>query len=392
MKVSFNLKDSKLETSAVRIIVTHKGEVYRKYTGISVKTSRWKRTKRDGQWPTDPATAQKLKAIKLNVEGQLTDLSTMEDVREVVDRVLSGEVAHYRRADSSDRPTFDEAFREWAEGSGKYRKYREYQYKFVTKCAGGHLPDWEGVDAAFYARTRGRMEEGAYSHNTIANAFSAICVVMKAGLIAGYHKNTDFQQFRKPYEGTDAIYLSQSEVDTLWGLDLSKRPRYQKARDLFILGCYTAARFSDYSRITAENIQNGNIVFVQKKTGGRVVVPLSPRAREVLERYGWTAPYVGYNQFCKDIKEVCRLAGITEAVKVTRSRGAGRVEEVHPKYELVSSHTARRTGATLLAQTGISLKSLMLITGHKTLTSLEKYLRLTGEENANALRDNPFFA
>lgn len=392
MKVSFNLKDSNLEVSAVRLIITHKGEVYRKYTGISVKTRQWAKSRRYGQWPTDAATAQKLKAIKLNIEEQLNDLSTMDDIRRVADKILSGEVAHYHRGDVAGRPTFDEEFRKWVEGSGRHRKYREYQYGFLVRCAGGYLPDWEGVDAAFYAQTRGRMEEWGYSRNTIASAFSAVCVVMKAGYAAGYHQNTDFQHFKKPFEGTDSIYLSQSEIDAILALDLSGSSRYQKARDLFILGCYTAARFSDYSRITRENIQNGNIVFTQKKTGGRVVVPLSSRAREVLERYDWSAPHVGYNQFCKDIKEVCRRAGITESVKVTRSRGAAKVEEVHPKWELVSSHTARRTGATLLAQTGISLKSLMLITGHRTLTSLEKYLRLTSEENAKALKNNPFFA
>lgn len=61
------------------------------------------------------------------------------------------------------------------------------------------------------------------------------------------------------------------------------------------------------------------------------------------------------------------------------------------KYELVSSHTARRTGITLLYMTGVPLQQVMLISGHKDEDSIRHYLRLTKEENVAMLKDNPFF-
>jgi integrase len=66
--------------------------------------------------------------------------------------------------------------------------------------------------------------------------------------------------------------------------------------------------------------------------------------------------------------------------------------EIKAKYELVSSHTARRTGITLLYMTGIPLQQVMLISGHKDEDGIRHYLRLTKEENVALLKDNPFFS
>ena len=88
MKITFNLKNPKAEVSAIRLIITHKGKVYRKYTGISTKTRQWHKTKRDGQFPTDESTANKLKAIRLNLENALNEYSTEAEIVTAIDRVL----------------------------------------------------------------------------------------------------------------------------------------------------------------------------------------------------------------------------------------------------------------------------------------------------------------
>ena len=62
-----------------------------------------------------------------------------------------------------------------------------------------------------------------------------------------------------------------------------------------------------------------------------------------------------------------------------------------PRWELVSSHTARRTAATNMYKAGIPAISIMKITGHRTEAAFMRYIRISKEENAAMLADNPFF-
>jgi hypothetical protein len=63
----------------------------------------------------------------------------------------------------------------------------------------------------------------------------------------------------------------------------------------------------------------------------------------------------------------------------------------HLKWQLVSSHTARRSGATNMYLAKIPTFRIMLITGHKTEQAFFKYIRITSEENAVILANHPFF-
>lgn len=117
----------------------------------------------------------------------------------------------------------------------------------------------------------------------------------------------------------------------------------------------------------------------------------SPRLLAILERNGGKAPSLAQQHLNEWIKRVCKDCGIEELIEVTTSNGLKHNTIRKPKYELVSSHCARRSGITGLYMTGIPLQQVMLISGHKDEDSIRHYLRLTKEENVALLRDNPFF-
>jgi len=73
------------------------------------------------------------------------------------------------------------------------------------------------------------------------------------------------------------------------------------------------------------------------------------------------------------IKEICQLVEINELVSVSRTEEGRLAERVFPKYKLVSTHTARRSGATNMYLAGIPAISIMKITGHRTEKSFMKY-------------------
>ncbi len=126
-------------------------------------------------------------------------------------------------------------------------------------------------------------------------------------------------------------------------MDFSQKPHLEKYKDLLVLGCLTGFRFSDYSDIKPDEVRGGMLYVAQKKTLVTVVVPLRSDAKTILkDKYKMQIPQVSNPNFNKYIKEGCKLAGITEKVKITHKRGNKTIEEIRPKYAWITSHTCRR--------------------------------------------------
>ena len=68
-------------------------------------------------------------------------------------------------------------------------------------------------------------------------------------------------------------------------------------------------------------------------------------------------------------------------------RGGKKVVEDIPKYKLVHSHTARRTGATLMYLSGMDIYDIMKITGHKSPEILKKYIKADELEVVDKILD-----
>jgi len=148
-------------------------------------------------------------------------------------------------------------------------------------------------------------------------------------------------------EDVDAVYLSWSELSKIYHSDLSARPYLIKYRDLFVLGCLTGFRFSDYSNIKFDELRNGMLHVIQQKTLSTVIVPLREDARRILvDKYEMKLPKVSNANFNYYIKDVVQIAGITQPIKISHKRGNQIIEEIRPKYAWISSHTGRRSFCT----------------------------------------------
>jgi integrase len=69
------------------------------------------------------------------------------------------------------------------------------------------------------------------------------------------------------------------------------------------------------------------------------------------------------------VKELCKLAEITESTEIIRYRGATRIAKIYPKYELISAHTGRKTFVTISLEMGIPAEVVMKVTGHSDYKS-----------------------
>lgn len=294
-----------------------------------------------------------------------------------------------KQRSKEDCPTFWGYFEQWSRRPLPSSLPNRGAFNLIGELMGRNS-GWCDVDSAFYLKLLDKMYSRGYSRNYISATVAKLHAVMASAYKLKYHDNTEFQQFNVPPEYTESIYLTQEEIDRLISLPLANR-RECRARDLFIVGIYTAARFSDYSRLSSDNLNNGFICFTQQKTAESVIIPASPKVLSIMERYGGKVPYLHHTTFNKLIKVICRKAGICSHIQISRSRGLRHITETKEKWELVTAHTARRTGATLLYMSGVPVHQCMLITGHKSEASFRRYIRITKEENARLLASNPFF-
>lgn len=162
----------------------------------------------------------------------------------------------------------------------------------------------------------------------------------------------------------------------------------ENSRRWMLIGLFIGQRVSDLLRLTSQNIRKAEVgVYVdllQQKTEKHVTIGVvDPMVIQILEHY---FPYsISAQQFNKQIKQICQIAGITEMVKgyktcvKTRRRKLG----VYPKYSLVSSHDLRRSFATNYFGK-IPTPILMQITGHSKETTFLSYIGAQVNKDAYA--------
>ena len=236
------------------------------------------------------------------------------------------------------------------------------------------------------------LKEKNLFQNTIGSIVDKTKYMFRRMNRDGYKVNQSVFDVSVAQEQTSAVYLSSEEIELVYNITV-RGEEQRIARDLFVIGCLTGMRFSDYSKLTSKNIIGNTIHRKTKKTGESVIVPMHRIVREILTKNNGNFPeYVNSLQsFNTIIKRICKRAGINDKMLVERTRG-NKIERISLKrYQMISSHTARRSFATNAYLAGIPTARIMLITGHKTEQAFFQYIRINKKENARELSEHPFF-
>lgn len=202
-----------------------------------------------------------------------------------------------------------------------------------------------------------------------ANSASVYLNILKALL----NENADNKQlphvnFSKALsvrkEPSQNIALTPEEIEKIE--KYQPRNQHEKAvKAQFLCEYYCGARSSDIQQMSEKNIIDGCIVYVSVKTRIETSVPLHKNFLKYFRQRGKVYTRASYNRI---IKRICQNCEINDKVKIFYH---GRTQVV-PKYELVSSHTARRSFATTLAQKNVpisTISKLMNHNGNETMTS-----------------------
>jgi integrase len=226
--------------------------------------------------------------------------------------------------------------------------------------------------------------------NTIGKLITNLKVFLREAFDEGITTNNIFanRRFRSNSSLADTIYLTPIEINEILNLDLKTNLKLDRVRDMFIIGCYTGLRFSDIVNIKPEHINDGMIEITQVKTKETVAIPMTKEVERVLNKYNNSLHKISNQKFNDYLYEVVKLCERLE-MEVTKKtiQGGKTIIIKNPKYEFVTSHTARRSFATNEYMTkGLSVRDIMAITGHKTEKSFYKYIRQTPKENAERVK------
>ncbi|MBT6763298.1 MAG: tyrosine-type recombinase/integrase, partial [Prolixibacteraceae bacterium] len=284
--------------------------------------------------------------------------------------------------------------------SGTIKNFKGFQSQFdeYQKQKRKHL-DFHLINLDFYDDYVEFFIRKNYSPNTIGRHIKNLKTIMHYSRDEGLHNNTevDRKKFKILKEEVYNIYLNEKELKRMLELDLSEKPVLEIARDVFLIGCYTALRFSEYSQIREENIttyENASKVirFYQDKTDEFVIIPIKPELEILLKKYNWNVPKIWAQKLNDHIKIVGEKAKINEIILIKKTKGGLKIKINVSKYKLIKSHTARRSGCTNMYLRGIYPIDIMKISGHKTEREFLKYIKITKEENAKNLINHPYFS
>lgn len=390
MKHSFFLSHPGKEQSAILIALRDQNSRVTISTGIVINVKNWdKERKCIRSKSSDAVYNERIQIIdseiKKLIRHAVLDGLMLNQVKDSVAKFLG------RKVNANDGSLFLPFYQYWATTSFNNHnatKYTLLGYKIMNEylsSVGRVEISFDDVDYTFYTEfVQWLRDEKGYAINTQGNQIKHLKSVMNEAYKRKLHNNRDYINFVKFTEDVDNIFLTIEEYEKIYNLSLTGMKA--KARDLFMIGCYTALRYSDYSCIVPEDIRNGLLYIRQKKTDNPIVLPVHARVQAIINKYNG-APKLSQVKFNEKIKEVCRMAGITEKIGI---RENGKYIYVD-KCDLVSSHTARRSAATNMALMGTPLRDIMQITGHKTEKQLLRYIIITQEQNARLMQNNPFF-
>lgn len=276
----------------------------------------------------------------------------------------------------------------------RYRRGSTKNARMVLNSVKGftknrRLP-FERIDMDFYRKYRKHIFDSDKELSTFALHIQVIKSVMNESITDGINafRGHEHPEFIKPSYESDTISVAPDLLEKVEQKDFTRRPYLDRVRDSFLVECYSALRFSDFSNLAVEDIKDNFIRIKQIKTGERVTIPVMKKMKSLIDKYnGSLPPAISNQKFNEYIKEVFEAAGLTHEIPVISNSGGVESTEMIAYNKMVSSHTGRRTYATNMFRAGVPVILIMAVTGHKTEAAFLKYIRATNEDKARMMAE-----
>jgi integrase len=232
-------------------------------------------------------------------------------------------------------------------------------------------------------------------NSTIQKKLGFLKWFLKWATDRGYNTNTDFKTFRPTLKTTQrkVIYLSKPELERLRKLEIpAGLPSLEAVRDVFLFCCFSGLRHSDVYNLRKNDIKENHIEVTTIKTGDSISIELNNVTRDILRKYkdypfadNRVLPVIQNQPMNRHLKDLCKLAGINEQIRITTYKGNQRKDEIKEKWELVGTHTGRRTFIVNCLSLGIPPNVVMKWTGHSDYKAMKPYIDIVDSIKASEM-------
>lgn len=224
------------------------------------------------------------------------------------------------------------------------------------------------------------------------STIKTMCAQLRSALHWGalHHAqiSTTFDCIKLPSYSNQQIALTADEVSHIYHYDLrliNRRSQYishlDKVRDMFVLSCNLGQRYSDMIRIDPSCFERNIFRIVQQKTGTQARVDIDRMSIDpdtvycILDKYGYNSPLrTDISSYDRYLKQLLQYIGFNQIIKrETRVNGYIKTTNKY-KWQLIASHTGRRTFATINLLRGHRMYDIRRATGHLSESAFEKYI------------------
>lgn len=237
--------------------------------------------------------------------------------------------------------------------------------------------------------------DGGYKNSSIRKFFKHLFEVMRWMDSKGIYHGTAHKTFKARFKGVcdyrTVIYLTWDELMRMYSMPIDNI-RLAHTRDVFCFCCFTSLRYSDVRNLQRCDIKNDCIEIVTEKTDEGLRINLNKYSRAILDKYKdaeWLGqralPVYANPVMNRYLKDLAKQAGLNTEIKTTYFSGSRRVDEVHKKYELITTHCGRRTFIVNALFLGIPAEVVMKWTGHEDYKAMRPYVAIVDELKAREM-------
>ena len=206
---------------------------------------------------------------------------------------------------------------------------------------------------------------------------------------SGYWKNNLYDTFQPKFKTIagekEIIFLTKNELKRWINYKFkSNEQNLERIRDVFTFCCFTGLRHSDVKKLKHKDIDGDIIHIVTQKTSDTININLNNYAKQILDKYKeydkvFALPVVENQPMNDYLKVIAKKIGIDSPVHFAYYQGNKKYEEVKPKYDVISSHAARRTFVVTAMTLGMDTNVIMKFTGHSSLSAMKPYMSVVDE-------------
>lgn len=368
----------------IYLIYQHQGKKFKHYTGYKIDLNDW-----DSKYQRVKESASEGLVINENILAQKEKLNTL--LKEMAEKGKEAQLLDIKQLFSNGkrpekRNSFYTHFEQYIHNSKESKKKGTLIiYEALLKdlksfdSLSSYKLDFKKIDTGFYEQfTAYLSEELNNGNNTISKKIKTLKSFLNYAAGRGLLPEEQFENFNTKTTSGLKVSLTEQEIARMYNLNLSLSPELAQTRDIFFFGCVTGLKYSEIMLLKPSDVVGDRLVITNQYTGKELSVPMNNYAKMIIKRYeSYDRPHcfpqisnVYANRF---IKEVGKIAGIDNPISVQVQRGKHVKTETRPRYELITTDTARLTYAAISLQSGMRAEFILQIMGQKNIHTLLQY-------------------